>query len=269
MVGRTIGLYRIEERLAQGGAAIVFRAVQQGGGAELVFKLIERSRPDYAEQRARLRHEASLSLRANHLGIARTYSTGEIEEGCYAVQEMLRGQPLHHVLREATQPGTGLPSERAARLGMELAEALAHLHALEIVHADLKPPNVMVCGERLVVCDLGLAVLEGEIRPNGAVLGSPSYLAPEAGAGIPLTRAADLWALGVILFEMLTGVKPFGLRSDGPLEILKAVREAPLPLIWLKDRTVAWQGLVAGLLDRNPQARPAAGEVVRRLRAMA
>ncbi|MCW8130769.1 MAG: serine/threonine protein kinase [Planctomycetota bacterium] len=267
MIGQRIGIYRIEEQVAQGGTATVYRALQEGGGAELAFKLVERARPDYAEQRARLRHEASLSLRANHPGIVRTYSSGEIEEGCYAVQEFLHGRPLHRILRERTSPGQGLPVAEALAIAADLAEAVAHLHGLEIVHADLKPPNVMLCGTRPVICDLGLAVLEGEVRPHGALMGSPSYMAPEIAAHAPIRRPADVWALGVILFEMLAGARPFGLRGDGPHEILKAVREAPLPKAWLKDWPAEVRASIERLLERNPLARPRAAAVAAEWRA--
>lgn len=269
MIGQKIGIYRIEEKLAQGGTAAIYRAVQEGGGAELVVKLVERSRPDYVEQRARLRHEASLSLRANHPGIVRTYSSGEIDEGCYAVQELLRGTPLHRVLREECSPGKGLERHRALSLSADLAAAAAHLHAHGIVHADLKPPNVMLCGDRPVICDLGLAVLEGEIRAGGAVMGSPSYMAPETGPGVPITRRVDVWALGVILFELLAGAKPFGLRDDSPLEILKAVRTAPLPMAFLGEQPADLTALVESILSREPSKRTAsAGAIEVKLRAM-
>ncbi|MBI3830723.1 MAG: serine/threonine protein kinase [Planctomycetes bacterium] len=269
MIGQKIGIYRIEEKLAQGGTAAVYRAVQDGGGAELVVKLVERARPDYLEQRARLRHEASLSLRANHPGIVRTYSSGEIDEGCYAVQELLRGVPLHRVLREECSPGKGLERSRALMLAADLAAAAAHLHAHGIVHADLKPPNVMLCGDRPVLCDLGLAVLEGETRPGGAVMGSPSYIAPETGPGVPINRRVDVWALGVILFELLAGAKPFGLRGDAPLEILKAVRGAPLPLGFIDEQPAELTALLEAMLTRDPTKRPAsAGAIEAKLRAM-
>ena len=255
MIGKKIGLYRIEEKLAQGGSATLYRAVQDGGGAELAVKFVKRSRGDYADQRARMRHEAALSLRVAHSGIVRTFSTGETDEGCYAIQELLRGKPLHRELRERTRPGAGLPRAEALALALDLAAARAALHAAGLVHADLKPPNVMLCRSRAVICDLGLALLEGEVRANGLLMGSPSYMAPEMGPHVPVTRAVDLWALGVVLFEMLAGTRPFGLRDDEPLAILKAVHAAPLSLAWLKDQPREVQELVAELLERDPAKR--------------
>lgn len=267
MLGTRIGLYTIVEEVARGGDSVVFRGEQQPGGAAIAVKLVPRRHPRYEELRRRLLEEASAGQRARHPGIVRTLATGEIDAGCYAVQEFLHGQALHRMLRERTSPGRGLALGEAARIGAELAEALAALHALGLVHGDLKPPNAMLCETRVVLCDLGLTAPEGTRRPDGQIWGSPSYIAPELTRGAALARGADLWSLGVVLFEMLAGVRPFGLNTDDPQAIVEAVRTAPLPRL-LEDRPPEVRALLDALLDRDPARRlNDAAEAARRLRA--
>lgn len=267
MVGKHIGPYRIELELARGGNAVVYRAVRDGGAA-FALKFVPREAPDYEARCERLRNEAEQSARLDHPRVARTLSCDECEQGFYSVQVLLHGRPLHHVWREETRPGAGWPAARAAKLGAQIAEALAHMHARGVVHGDLKPPNVMLCEDGAVVCDLGLAVLAGSPRPHDVLMGSPSYMAPEATRGEALTPQADLWSLGVVLFEALHGARPFGLRDDPPEAILRAVRSAPLPKL-PAHQPEPLRLLVEGLLLRSPELRTGgADEVAARLNAM-
>lgn len=267
MVGKHIGPYRIEQELARGGNAVVYRAVREDGQA-FALKFVPREVPDYEARCERLRNEAEQSARLDHPRVARTLFAGETGQGFHTVQVLLRGRPLHHVWREETAPGAGWPLARAAKLGAEIAETLAHMHARGVVHGDLKPPNVMLCENGAVVCDLGLAVQAGRPRPRDVLMGSPSYMAPEATRGEALSAPADLWSLGVVLFEALHGARPFGLRDDPPEAILRAVRSAPLPKL-PAHQPEPLRLLVEGLLLRSPDLRTGgAEEVVARLRAM-
>ncbi|MCZ7647321.1 MAG: serine/threonine protein kinase [Planctomycetota bacterium] len=260
---KRIGLYALVERIGRGGETQVYRGIQEPDGTQIAVKFVPRGDPRYPELRQRLLGEATLGLQTRHPNLVRILASGELEEGCYVVQEFLDGRPLHHRLRET--PGAGLPPAEAARIGSEVAGALGCLHARDLVHADLKPPNVMLCPSRAVLCDLGSVVGEGATRPGGIVLGTPSYIAPELLRGAPISRSADLWSLGVVLFEMLTGTRPFGLNTDAPPAILEAVRRAPLPPLLL-DLPLELRELVEALLERDPSRRPRdAGAIARRL----
>lgn len=255
MIGIEIGPCRVEEKIAQGGSATIYRGVSVRNGDPLAVKMIPRAVPGYSDHRNRLFNERNWSSRVNAPGIVRSLEAGETDEGCYLIQEWAPGKPLHHVLREETRPGKGLDTDRALRIAADLAEALSHLHAQKVVHADLKPPNVLCCDGRTRICDLGLAVREGSLRPPGLLMGTPFYMAPEMTTGRLLDRRSDIWSLGVILFEMLTGARPFGLRTDSPQDIVKAVRDAPLPRL-LDGQSAAVRILTEFLLERNRMQRP-------------
>jgi serine/threonine-protein kinase len=255
MIGTEIGSCRIEERVARGGTAIIYRGVNTRTGGPHAVKVIPRSVPGYSDHRNRLFNEWNWSSRVEAPGIVKSFEAGETGNGCYLIQEWAPGRPLHHILREETRPGRGLALNRALRIAADLAEALSHLHAQKVVHADLKPPNVLCCDERTRICDLGLAVREGALRPPGLLMGTPFYMAPEMTSGRLLDRRTDIWSLGVILFEMLTGARPFGLRTDSPEDIVKAVRSAPLPRL-LDGQPDAVRVLTEFLLERNRMQRP-------------
>ncbi len=268
MIDSIVGAYRIEEQIARGGSALIYRARHLQRGSTVALKMIPSKADGYTSLRAQLFNEAALTANLNHRGIVKTLEKGEIKKGAYLIQEFIPGQPLHRLLREQTRPGKGFSLSRALDIAADLAEALAHLHGHNIVHADLKPPNIL-CGEnRIAICDLGLAVKAGALRPPGLLMGTPYYMAPEMADGRMIDERTDIWSLGVILFEMLTGARPFGLRTNDPSQILRSVREAPLPRL-LEDQPPPVRILTEFLLEKNKMQRPRnAGKLALQLRGL-
>jgi serine/threonine protein kinase len=215
--------YEIGELLGRGGMGLVFRARQTALGRQVALKIIVSGAHAGAEERARFRREAHAVARLDHPGIVQIYEVGE-QAGCpYLALEFAGGGNLAQQL-----DGTPMPPRRAAQLLLDLARAVQHAHEQGIVHRDLKPANVLLTETGVAkVADFGLAKLldvEQGLTHTGAVLGSPSYMAPEQAAGKvrAIGPATDVYALGAILYELLTGRPPF--LGASFLETLDQVR---------------------------------------------
>ena len=220
-----------------------------------------------AETRDRFSRELALARRLQHPDIVRLHAGGSGNEGgdadgrAWLLMELLPGTDLSRY----TTPARRLPEAVALRVAERLARALAHAHALGIVHRDLKPANVMVdwATDRVTLTDFGVArAADSENTRTGLVLGSPAYMAPELLAGAPPTAASDLYALGVLLFQLLTARLPFD--SDALGELLRQVAQQPAPDLrtlqpGLPDDLAA---LVGALLAKAPTARPKDGHAV-------
>ncbi len=205
-----------------------------------------------------------------HPGIVRVYGSGESAGLPWLLMELLPGTDLTRYTRAARR----LPVPVVARIGRRLAEALACAHAAGVVHRDLKPANVMLdwAGDRVVITDFGLArSADAERTRTGLVLGSPAYMAPELLAGQAPTPASDLYALGVLLFELLACRLPF--EDAGLGALLRQVAEAPPPdllaLLPPEAPLPALAALVQTLLAKQPGQRPPdAAATVQRLQRL-
>jgi serine/threonine-protein kinase len=237
-IGKRISHYDILERLGAGGMGIVFRAHDAQLDRDVALKLLPEESVGNAEARSRLLREARTASALTHPHICHIYEAGEADELVYIAMELLDGRALS----DAIPPG-GLPLETTLRLGEQIADALAHAHGRGIVHRDLKANNVILTPEgRAVVLDFGLAKRERvpdegstellSIAPTatGVVMGTPAYLSPEVLQGTGATAQSDIWALGIVLYDMASGQLPFHGRSMAELAgaILKDP-PAPLP----------------------------------------
>lgn len=215
--------YAIETALGRGGMGVVYKATQQALHRPVALKLILSGANANAEERARFRTEAEAVARLQHPNITQIYEVGE-QAGCpYVVFEFVSGGTLaQHTA------GKPLPPRRAAQLVLELAKAVHYAHTQGVVHRDLKPANVLLTPDGTPkIADFGLAKrLDADIShtQTGAVLGSPSYMAPEQAEGRTraIGPATDVYALGAILYELLTGRPPF--VGASMLETLEQVR---------------------------------------------
>jgi serine/threonine-protein kinase len=253
------GRYQVGARIGTGGGSHVHEAIDLRTGATVALKLIHLPADLGAGQRAewlaRLQREAALSRRLDHPDIVAVLATGLQGQQAWLAMERVRGVDLARY----TQPQRRLPENLVLQIGARVAAALAHAHGLGIVHRDLKPANVIVnlAAGQVKLADFGVARDdEAERTRTGLSLGTPAYMAPELLAGDAASPASDAYALGVMLFELLTGRRPHEADTLGAL--LKATAtERPADLRTLRpDLPAPALAAVEQLLARRPEDRP-------------
>jgi len=250
--------YRCVRRLAVGGSSSVFLAESLRTGQQRVLKIF-RQVPDVVEGSTtfdRFLREYDLVSRLEHPNIARIYDLGVADDHVYIAMEYFPGGDLRSRMREA------MPWAEALAYLRQLAAALGALHAIGVLHRDVKPGNVLLRDDASVAfIDFGLARqlgLESDITGTGAIFGTPHYMSPEQGHGLPLDERSDLYSLGVVLHEMLTGRKPF--VADSPLAVIYMHANAPIPR--LAPSAQHLQPLLEALLAKQAAGRPASGEEI-------
>ncbi|MEU2722013.1 serine/threonine-protein kinase [Streptomyces smyrnaeus] len=266
--GRLIaGRYELSEPLGKGGMGQVWGALDAGlGGRAVAVKLAHSERmaslvqsADPEELRRRFARECRVTAQLDHPGLVTVYDAGQDGEELYLVMQRLDGSDLADHLAEHDP----YPWQWAVAVAAQLCSALAAVHAVGVVHRDLKPGNVMVRPDgRVVILDLGIASVGApdvtRLTRTGALVGTPVYMAPEqATGGSAVGPAADLYALGVVLYELLARRTPFEAPEAAGL-LYKKLHEEPLALESLcPDVPAPLPGLVRRLLDRDPARRPA------------
>jgi serine/threonine protein kinase len=211
-----------------------------------------------AEAERRFAQEARTAARLNHPDLVRVHGAGRERGLAWLSMDLLTGCALDRY----TRPARRLPPGAVLRLGARLARALAHAHERGVIHRDLKPANVIVdwAADRVTVTDFGVArdadADVGERTRTGLVLGSPSYMAPELLAGGPADAASDVYALGVLLYQLLAGALPFDAPGLG--ELLRRVAREPAPDVRLAapDLPPDVAEVVASALAKSPAQRP-------------
>jgi CRP-like cAMP-binding protein len=269
-VGLRFGPYRVIAQLGAGGMAVVYSAVHEDTGMAVAVKVLPASWGAAPELEARLNREADVLRRVDHPGVVRLLDIGTVADrlggGTYVAMEWLPDALDRVLCAQYPEPMT---CPEALRIAGAVAEALGAVHAAGLIHRDLKPSNILLRANRQpVLTDFGLAAAlastmhERRLTPPNVLVGTADYLAPEVIAGQPVDGRADLYALGVVLYEMLAGFVPFAGRD--PLQVLRAhVDEAVPPL----PATVppAVRGIVDQALQKDPRDRFAtADEMARR-----
>ena len=223
------GRYKVVERVAEGAMGIVYRGERVKLGRAVAIKFLHAWNADDAAARKRFEVEARAMARLEHPNCAAVIDVGEYDGAPYVVMDYVRGTTLRDVLDEGP-----IDAARAADITKQVLSGLAHAHELGIVHRDIKPANIMLSekvgiGEMVKILDFGLARLRGSTGSLtvGIAIGTPSYMSPEQIGGDTVDARTDLYACGVLLFEMLTGDKPF--VADEPLDVLRMHREAQPP----------------------------------------
>jgi serine/threonine protein kinase/Tfp pilus assembly protein PilF len=234
VAGRIIGPYRLERALGAGGMGEVYLAIDERSGRKVALKLL----PDYFNndpQRVhRFQQEARALLALNHPNIVTTYEVGDVDDVSFIASEFIEGETLRQVLAQRLRT-----TREALDLVMQIADALAAAHDAGIVHRDIKPENIMLRPDGYVkVLDFGVAKLNGPVVPPqanqnatspGMLIGTARYMSPEQTRGVDVDGRSDLWSLGVLLYEMLTGRTPFA--GATPSDCIAAILERePAPL---------------------------------------
>jgi eukaryotic-like serine/threonine-protein kinase len=254
------GRYRLVSGLARGGMATVWVGQDTLLDRRVAVKTLHPELSGDAGLRSRFRHEAVAAARLSSPGIVATYDTGEDGGVGYIVMEFVDGPNLRRVLDERGP----LPIAETARIGREVATALEHAHRQGVIHRDVKPANVLVPpGGSVKVTDFGIAKAGGgELTRTGTVVGTARYLAPEQLRGEPVDARTDIYALGLVLYEMLTGELPF--HGDTEMAIsLARLSVAPAPVgIGRPDTPAGLARLVMACLALEPADRPPNAQAV-------
>lgn len=261
------GRYRLLEQLGEGGAGIIYKAEDEQLNRTVAIKLLLADADLAGDKLARFRGEARSVARLNHPNIITLYDYAEAQGRPYLVIEYIPGQDLWE-LDNQYAPDL-IPFEESLPIIDGILAALEYSHARQVIHRDLKPENVMITPDKQVkVMDFGLARIEGQSRltQDGLVAGTAAYLAPELALGEPGDHRVDLYATGVIIYELTTGRRPFS--GDDPLTIISQHIHAPVvpPQHYNAAIPNDLQAIILKLLAKQPDERYAtAGEVRRDL----
>jgi tetratricopeptide (TPR) repeat protein len=230
MTGKTLGKYRLIERLGRGGMAEVYRAYQPRLERDVAVKVMLGYLAEDEKFVGRFEREAKAVAALRHPHIVQIHDFDVEDDVYYMVMEYIGGETLKARLKRLNAEGRRLPLDEVARIFRTLCDALDYAHAQGCIHRDIKPANIMFDGERLVLTDFGIASIVGGTRytASGAMVGTPAYMSPEQGQGNPGDVRSDVYSLGVILYEMVTGRLPYD--ADTPLAIVLKHLSEPLPL---------------------------------------
>lgn len=252
------GRYRIVGSIGTGGMAVVYRAWDDLRKCEVALKVL---RPEYQENRdfvRRFEHEAIAASKMSHENIVKMYDVGIDGDMRYIVMEYIDGQTLKDVIQ--AQPNKRIAPQTAVRYALKILAALDHAHKMGIVHRDIKPQNILVDQSGVVkVADFGIARLvnaaTGTITDTKTALGSVHYVSPEQASGQKVDEKSDLYSLGVVLYEMLTGTVPF----DGETTVavaLKQVNEVPKSMRLIhRDISRGLDEVIMKALEKDPTKR--------------
>jgi serine/threonine protein kinase len=254
--------YQLELKLGEGGMGSVYRAIDLATNRDVAVKVLRRDLAESKHARRRFAREARAAGMLNHFGIVRIFDFVD-EARPYLVMELVNGVSMRRYVRREKPD-----FDQLLELCEQLCEALAHAHDKGVVHRDLKPDNIVITSDRRAkILDFGLARVRipeiSHLTRSGSALGTCSYMAPEQAAGKPADERSDLYAIGIMLYECLTGTIPF--TADEPASILYMhVHEEPRPPRALNpDIPQDLENLVLQLMAKKPNLRPANARILK------
>jgi tetratricopeptide (TPR) repeat protein len=253
--------YTIVEEIGAGGMGHVYKAIDRQLGTTVALKLVRAAAAGQGLARERFRRELALAQAVTHPNVCRVHDLGEVDGALYISMEFVEGQTLDDLIQSVGH----LSAKQTVALGRQMCAGLQAIHERGIVHRDLKPGNIMVDRSgRPILMDFGLAFHQGRDRLTGAgsVLGTLAYLSPEQARGRTTDHRSDLYGVGLVLFEMLTGRRPPGDESSSPLALREPDEPCPPPSRLVSDIPAALDAVVLRCLEREPERRfPSAADL--------
>jgi serine/threonine protein kinase len=255
LAGRQIGTYMIRRELGRGGMGIVYLADDMRLSRTVAIKALSPALSHSPDVRERLLNEAKMAAALSHPGIATVYALEEIDGELYLACEYVPGAALRALLESGP-----LPIEDVIDVGAQLARALAEAHTKGIVHRDIKPENVIKTPSGVVkVLDFGLAkadyAMQARLTQTGMLVGTPAYLSPEQALGKDADFRTDIFALGLLMYELASGINPFAAKTI-PATIARIVDEDPPPLSDVQPNSVPeLDRIIQRCLRKDPLAR--------------
>ena len=269
MLGQRLNSFRIESRLGAGSLGIVYRAVSEDTGKTVAIKVARNVRQNAPQ---RLMHSAELLARLDHKNVVRIAEVGQYHVSTYLVMEFIPGLTLANLVAERG----ALSWPEVVGLGLQMCEALKHIHGRGILHRNFKPAHLILDeDEQLKLIGFGLALSADERDPvtEGLAVGTPGYMAPEQICGVrAISNRIDLYSLGVVLWNLLTGENPYqepnrstDRRGGAALAFAHLTQPPPRPSDRMKQIPKALDELVIQLMDHAPEKRPRDAAAVARV----
>ena len=255
--------YRIVSPLGKGGMGEVYRAEDLKLGQTVALKFLPSSLAQTGESLERFTREVRLARQVSHPSVCRVFDIGEIMETTpagkpithtFLTMEFVDGEDLGSLLRRIGR----LPTDKALEIARQICAGLAAAHEHGIIHRDLKPANVMLDGRgRVRITDFGLAGLAAEIERDDAHAGTPAYMSPEQFEGKGVTPKSDIYSVGLVLYEIFTGKRPFSAASSEEMARLRDKSAPPSPSEFVKDLDPLIERVILRCLEKDPSKRPA------------
>jgi hypothetical protein len=253
------GRYRIIGLIGRGGMGEVYRADDLKLGQPVALKFLPKALADDSVRRERLFAEVRIARQVSHPNICRVYDISELEGRHFLTMEYIDGEDLASLLKRIGS----LPGAKALDVARQLCAGLAAAHDKGVLHRDLKPANVMIDGRgRVRITDFGLAVAEGEEAEDGDVSGTPPYMAPEQFAGKGASVRSDIYALGLVFYEIFTGKRAFDAKTMAELRSRKEASSPTAPSEIARDIDPIVERVILRCIEKDPRQRPASAAQV-------
>ena len=258
LAGKTLGNYEVIERVGRGGMAEVYKGYHPKLDRHVAIKILHGFLAEGEDFLARFEREAKAVASLRHENIIQIHDFDVQDENYYMVMEYVDGDTLTEKLQKLSKTKSKMPLDEVLSITKQVAKALAHAHKQGIIYRDLKPSNILIAKNgQTFLTDFGIAKIASttQFTSTGALIGTPAYMSPELCKGIDLTPVSDLYSLGIIIYEMLTGEIPYD--SETPLSILQKHITEPIPSLYEHrvDLPAAFEKIISTALAKEPEDR--------------